>query len=346
MSDEKKDKKTTKRSSARNRARVAVGDVAAVADTEPAPVAVEPVKVPPATKTEPKPAPSPAAMPAPRAPLNVRDLTYEAVYMEARDRGMNDRDARSTGEDVCDRMRLNDAEGDHQSAAFAQFIDLRSQQDYVYPNGKRKAKLLRSGAPVMREPKEVDSIVIHQTACEFGVSRRAVSLFGDAESARAQRALDVACHALAFRNGYFVAAHDLRVYVNHANRLNDRSLGLEIEGRYPGLMDDPATVAREDLKTTWGGKPTVLTAQTVETACAALKWLVDEGRRYSMPIQYIFAHRQSSDTRRSDPGQEIWQRVVLDYAVPVLGLKTQPETLWRQGYSIPTQWDPAGKGSY
>lgn len=280
---------------------------------------------------------------------NARDAVYEAVRLEARERGMNDRDAASCAEDVCDRLRYTDHAEDHTGIApESMLIDLRTEQDYVYPNGKRKVKTVdRYGrVPFMRDPTTVDSVVIHQTACEFGVSKRAVKRYGDVEMARARRALDVACHALAFRNGYFVAAHDVRVYVHHANRLNERSLGLEIEGRYPGLMDDPATMAREDLKTTWGGKPTELTDLCVETACDALKWLVEEGRKYGMPIKYIWAHRQSSDNRRSDPGQELWQRVVLEYAVKELDLVTQVETKWRQGYSVPTQWDANGVGDY
>lgn len=279
---------------------------------------------------------------------NARDAVYDAAFLEARERGLSDREARSLADEVCDRLRFTAREDNHEGEPEATFYDLRAKQDYVYPGGKRKVRTVdrQHSVPFMRDPKTVDAIVIHQTACEFGVSRAMAKRFGNVETARAHRALDVACHALAFRNGYFVAAHDLRVYVNHGNRLNARSLGLEIEGRYPGLMDDPDTVAREDLRTTWGGEPTVLTDKTVETARAALKWLVEEGRKYGMPIKYIFAHRQSSDHRRSDPGEELWKRVVLDYAVAELGLETMPETRWRQGYSIPKEWDPDGKGKY
>lgn len=296
---------------------------------------------------QPLTAPAEAVSAAVTLSPNERDAVYEAVYLESRERGMTTRDARSTAEDVCDRLRYTDRDDDHQGFyGVAGLIDLRSKQDYVYPNGKKKTRMRSRGVPVMRKPGDVDSIVIHQTACEFGVSRRAVRLHGDIETARAHRALDVACHAMAFRNGYFVAAHDLRAYVNHANRLNSRSLGLEIEGRYPGLMDDPSTMAREDLKTTWGGKPTKLTDQTVETACAALLWLATEGAEYGMKIKYVFAHRQSSDDRRSDPGQEIWQRVVLEFATMELGLQTVPINTWSVGRSIPKQWDPSGQGKY
>lgn len=276
------------------------------------------------------------------------DAVYTATLLECRERGMNIREAESFADDVCDRLRMvaGDAPSDAPGPAL---LDLRHKQDYIYPGGKRKAKTVdrQNRVPFMRKPSDVNAIVIHQTACEFGVSKRAVRLHGDPETARAHRALDVACHVLAFRNGYYVAAHDLRVQVNHAGRLNDRSLGLEIEGRYPGLMDDPGTVPREDLDTTWGGPPTELTDRTVETACAALKWMVEEAARYGAEIEYVYAHRQSSDSRRSDPGEEIWQRVVLEYAVPVLGLKTRPERALGKGRRIPVVWDADnGMGEY
>ena len=61
-----------------------------------------------------------------------------------------------------------------------------------------------------------------------------------------------------------------------------------------------------------------------------------------MPIEFIWAHRQSSASRRSDPGQSLWQEVVLAYAVPVLGLKTQPARIWGDGRPIPVEWQPDG----
>ncbi len=61
--------------------------------------------------------------------------------------------------------------------------------------------------------------------------------------------------------------------------------------------------------------------------------------------------RSPGPTRRADPGQE---RVVLDFAVPKLGLVTEP-ALWlpakakgkpSNGRPIPTKWDPNGVGKY
>jgi len=294
---------------------------------------------------------TPAALapthPAPPILEGGRDAVTSAVYAEAIARGMSSREAHSLAEEVADRLRLGGetSSSERDRALF----DLRAEQDFKYPGGKRVTKMHGGGsAPVMRDPSTIDTIVIHQTAVEFGVSRRAVKLAdGDVDLARARRALDVACHALAFRDGFFAVAHPLRAYVNHAGRFNAPSLGLEIEGRYPGLCDDVATMAREDLDTTWGGPPSELTEETVASARAALRWLVEEGRAEGMPISKIVSHRQSSDNRRSDPGEEIWRRVVLDFAVAELGLTAFVGSPWNKGRPVPIQWDPEnGIGNY
>ncbi len=232
--------------------------------------------------------------------------------------------------------------------------DLLHEQDYRYPNNKRKAKK-KGGKVIKRDPAKITHIVVHQTAAEFGVSRHAVKAAnGDRELALARRALDVACHSMAFRGGFFVRAHPLVDHVNHGNGYNAYSLGLEIDGRYSGVEDDPDTVAREDLKSTWGGKPTVLTAETTKAACAAIADMVERGRAQGMPLTHIVAHRQSSPTRRSDPGETIWREVVIEFAEKELGLQVSlDETLKStskkskgSGLPIPRQWDPRSTARY
>lgn len=274
-----------------------------------------------------------------------RDIVTSAVYAEAIEvGGETPRNALRLAEAIADRLRCPDNMGARPDAGF---YDLRTEQDYNYPRGENKARMRANGVPVRRLPGDVDLIVVHQTAIEFGVSNRAIAKSGgDVELARARRALDVACHVMAFRNGYFVAAHDLDVYVNHAGRFNDHSLGLEIEGRYPGLLDDPDTLPREDLITTWGGEPSELTDETVEASIDALAWMVETGRSQGMPLRRIASHRQSSDSRRSDPGQEIWQRIVLPVAEQ-LDLEVFGGSPWNTGRPLPLAWDEThGNGRY
>lgn len=221
-------------------------------------------------------------------------------------------------------------------------LDLRSQQPDPPPpvRGKVKHKIVR-GHVVQRDPKKITGVTLHQTACLFGPKNDLV--------ARHRRALGVACHALAFGvDRTVVLANPLRSYVWHGNGFNAFELGLEVEGHFPGLEDDPKTTPRrEDLATIWGGKtPTKITEDIVDTAREALRLLVELGRAEGMPIEFIHAHRQSSSTRRSDPGQGLWKAVVLEYAVPVLRLKTEPTRVVGDGRPIPLAWDPAGAGRY
>lgn len=223
-----------------------------------------------------------------------------------------------------------------QDADLADVVDLRPARQGDPPKTKRDAR----GAVVVRDPSAVTGIVVHQTAAVFGVNRRQVARAGgDAREALRRRFLDVACHMAALRNGDVLQTNDLTTYVYHGNRLNKSTLGLEIEGRYPGWT-------RRPKRSTWGGDPSEVTDVIVAAARRALRELVERGHAEGMPIRYVYAHRQSSATRRSDPGEELWRRVVLDYAVPELGLKTRPRHTVGSGRPIPKAWDPAGYGPY
>jgi hypothetical protein len=225
-------------------------------------------------------------------------------------------------------------------------LDIRDQVPRAQPKTR-----VRNGATVMRDPKAVDGIVVHQMACTLGVGRRLLRKAGGnpilAEALRAQR---TACHAAAMRSGLVVLTRPFQSYLWHGNGFNTRSLGLEIEGLYPGLEGEPWTIRRRDRK-----RITEVTDRVVDAARDALLWMVREGRSIGMPLTWIWAHRQSSPTRRADPGEELWRRVVLEYAVPELGLRTDSslylESKARKssgdGRPIPVEWDDTnGVGSY
>lgn len=205
----------------------------------------------------------------------------------------------------------------------------------------RKFKL-SGGRPVVRDPSQVTGITIHQTAAPYGVADYQIQAEGgDRQLALAKRSLRVACHVMAYREGFITWVNELAHYVYHGNGFNAFELGIEIDGRFPGLKGGK----------TWNGKPaTEVTDTLVLAARAGIELLVIEGRKAGMPIEYIHAHRQSSATRRDDPGEELWQRVVLDFAVPVLGLVTEPARTLKgrngDGRPVPKEWDPDGVGSY
>lgn len=230
----------------------------------------------------------------------------------------------------------------------ATILDLRSKQTNPPRDGVAACALDRHGKWVIRDPRKVTGVTLHQTACLFGKAPDQPDRF--------HRALNVHAHVTAFGREQVVAvAYPLLAYVYHGNGFNSEDVGLETEGRFPGLLDDPATVEREDLLSSWGGKADPVSAADVETVCFALRWIVGELRALGATPRYLHAHRQSSGTRRSDPGQGLWTPVV-NFARKELGLVTQNErTLIAHdkqgrpspGRPIPKQWDPVGGvGSY
>lgn len=222
-------------------------------------------------------------------------------------------------------------------------FDFRSERVPSRP----KVKMRADGTPVIRRPEKIDGIVLHQTACEFAAPRLDRSKVG-----LAKRAMNVACHAMAFRglpyehDPFWVKATDLLWHVNHGNGFNPRSLGLEVDGRYAGDLE-------RAVATTYGGLPTSDVDGVVEAAKQALTWLVEEGRRLGCPIRYIWAHRQSSADRRSDPGELLWKRVALEHGVQTLGLEVQPELALPAsnpqngpGRPLPAIWQPEASARY
>jgi hypothetical protein len=208
-------------------------------------------------------------------------------------------------------------------------VDLRGERTDPHPKSK-----IRDGCTVRRPPASIDAIVLHQTAVVFSAPSRPLL---------ARRAFNVACHAMVFRPGFVVWPVDPLWYIYHADRLNARSLGLEVEGNYPGLIDGRVGT----------GNPTPLTDAMIKAARMGVLLLVEEGRRLGCPIKFIYGHRQCDSWRRADPGEGLWRRVVLEYAVPQLGLIAcpaetfqHPQGVKRNGMAIPRRWDPNGVGNY
>ena len=222
------------------------------------------------------------------------------------------------------------------------FYDLSKEQTNPAP----KSKII-AGRMVQRAPGTINGVVIHQTACTFGVTAAQVAAAGgDEELAHARRGLKVATHMLAFRGGFAAQVNLLRSYIYNANLLNRSILGLELEGLYAGVQDDPATAPDEAARSTWGGQPQEPTEALINAGRYALGLLVERGRAEGMPIRYIYAHRQSSLNRRSDPGEQLWRAVALEYGVAVLGLVPRQHFTIGGGRPVPVEWDPQGSGHY
>ncbi len=165
-------------------------------------------------------------------------------------------------------------------------------------------------------------ICLHQTACLLGE--------------RPERWDTVGAHIGITRGGQVIWLHDFDRLVWHGNGWNQGTIGIEIDGLYAGIEGDETTVWN-DPRTTHREQGMTLTPEAAQAARDTARWI-----RETVPsVNVIVAHRQSSATRRSDPGQAIWQQVALQS-----GLKTANWTTLGDGLKVPREWDPASTAKY
>lgn len=173
---------------------------------------------------------------------------------------------------------------------------------------------------------EVTGITLHQTACVLGE--------------RPDRWLGIGAHLGVTRGGRAMWLHDLEVAVVHGNGLNADTVGIELDGTYAGVEGDPATFWRAPGSTAQPQAPTV---ELVETALAVCRWIAATVARHGGRVRHVWAHRQASAQRRSDPGGALWQAVAVPLAAE-LGLEDVGDQTRGDGAPIPEAWDPRRRG--
>lgn len=216
--------------------------------------------------------------------------------------------------------------------------DLRRERVYTRP----QIRMDEPGRPHIRRPEAVVGIVLHQCGVPFGVSAAQLrAAGGDRALALATRALRIAAHGTTFRadpsgaHGPIIAiASELLVHVNGGNGCNPVAINLEVDGLYRGLVRHPHRAKGE-----------ALAEETALAACAMLRWTVEHAALEGIYLRYLWAHRQSSATRRSDPGEEMW-RSIADWARRELGLAWQPERTWGDGRPLAREWGVPFGGAY
>lgn len=234
-------------------------------------------------------------------------------------------------------------------------IEHDAPDPFIGNNPRRPKSKIVGGRTFRRTLSAINGICLHQMAVEITASarflREANGEMGLALAMRMQQGTSgkggVAA-PICVHDDLVACTTPLEWYLYAANRLNSPTLSIEVSGRFSGLLDDPNTPPREDLRTTWGTEPPmVLTPARIRALRAAIRYAVIQGRKLGMPIKYIYAHRQSNSNKPGDPGEAIWKAGAIDYAIPALGLEPRNDFTLDGGRPIPRQWDPEhGVGSY
>jgi len=176
---------------------------------------------------------------------------------------------------------------------------------------------------------QVTGICLHQTACVLGE--------------RPERWDTVGAHVGVTRSGKVIWLHDFNRLVVHGNGWNAGTVGIEIDGLYAGVDGDPSTVW-DDPSTPTRERGLALTSETVMASKQTIRWIDDTLTGRGADCRALVAHRQSSSTRRNDPGSAIWKEVALAMSAE-LGLTDGGKGFkLNDGYPIPEAWDPRRVG--
>lgn len=173
-----------------------------------------------------------------------------------------------------------------------------------------------------RPPSRIDTIVLHQTGCDMP------------DDPRAWRRLNA--HIGVLRSGVIVLVNPVTDMIWHAQGLSRNSIGVEIEGNFPGVEGK--------MNTLWkgGGGPDTLSIGQLN----AVSLLGDLIESEIGEISHVMAHRQSSSTRPADPGSEIWR----DFGIVLQSRfgATDGGNNFRTGLGrpIPREWDSRRTSRY
>jgi hypothetical protein len=191
-------------------------------------------------------------------------------------------------------------------------------REFDYPEGYIRVKGDPKDVHGIRTWAQIDTIVLHQTGVwmkdtpdRFDTVNAHVGILRDHETP-------------------IVQIHDLIAYCYHANEANRFSIGFEINGCWPGLIDHYKSDKHSGIGPT---------EHQIQYARKAIVWVMDEVEAHGGLIKHILPHRVSNDTRRADPGEHAWQALGI-WAQQELGLTDKgPGYCIGDGTPIPFEWD-------
>lgn len=200
------------------------------------------------------------------------------------------------------------------------------------PTGRffdRRPTASRTFVRGVRSWRAITGITLHQTACVLGEDP--------------ERWETIGAHVGVTRGGRAMWLHDFTDVVIHGNGFNGSTVGIECDGMYAGIEGEWRTFWRPASEP--GRQPQTPTPELELAARAVIRWVVAEVARHGGRVKHLFAHRQASADRPSDPGSALWQRVAMP-AHEELGLDAGPPG-YRigTGLPLPEAWDASRVGT-
>jgi peptidoglycan hydrolase-like protein with peptidoglycan-binding domain len=193
-----------------------------------------------------------------------------------------------------------------------------------------------------RKLKDIKGVVLHQTATVLGENPK--------------RWHGVACHIGITREGKIIWINDFDKIVWHGDGFNRGTIGIEIDGHFAGLESFNEETGKwvPDLSTYWRPKgsnrqPLSITDVQVEAVKQVVRWIHRVIKEGGGKLEFLLAHRQSSGSRRSDPGQKPWRLIALPLMEELNLTDGGPDYFildrhGKPGYPVSEEWDPRHKG--
>lgn len=192
----------------------------------------------------------------------------------------------------------------------------------------------RGEAKGSRDWKAITGITLHQTAVQFGT--------------RPMRVLNVPVHGMTLSNGDIVLLHEPTDYMWHAGPFNKTDIGIEVSCRAAGLEGKPESLWLPKKYKELSGEERMAmedpaTDAQIESTKKLVRHYVNLVKMNGGEVKYIHAHRQSSKSRRSDPGERVW-REVGEWAKKELGLSDGGPGFVNGGKPLPDEWTGEDNG--
>lgn len=194
---------------------------------------------------------------------------------------------------------------------------------FDYPDGYVRVKGDPADVHGQRGWQAINTIVLHQTGIWM------------TDTPERFRTLDAHVGILDTHATPIVQVQELTALMYHANEANRFSVGIEINGLFPGL-------ARNFVQ----GKHTAVgpTTRQIHHACIAMRWICDEVAAHGGRITRVIPHRCSNDTKKWDPGEVAWKEIGL-WAQDKLGLSDCGPG-WKVGDGSPIPYEWVGTADY